>query len=187
MTIGVISDTHGNKDFLVKALEKMLELGKVDLVIHLGDNYKDAEIIGQKGIPYMRVPGVYCECYKDPAVPNRFVEEFEGWRFLLSHTETSHPLDLPHDLKPESIVKANRVDVFLYGHSHKPRLEVANGILLMNPGHLKQESDKGIKPSFGLIEVERDWIKARLVDLLSGDEICSVALNKEKQATGEGD
>lgn len=179
MTIGVVSDTHGNRDLLINAIHKMLEFGKIDLLVHLGDNYNDTEIIAEKGVEHIKVPGVYCEAYKDPSIPNRLLEAFEGWRFLISHTDSSHPLDLPGDLKPESILRSHKVDVFLHGHSHRPRLEVVDGILLLNPGHLKQEDEKGIKPSFGLIEIDRNSLRARIVDLLTGEEIFTVKLEKK--------
>ncbi len=178
MRIGVLSDTHSNIELLRSAIQRMLEFGRIDLVIHLGDNYKDAEVIAENGISYIRVPGVYCEAYKDPSITNRRIEVFEGWRFLLSHTDSSHPLDLPDDLRPESLLRSHKVDVFLHGHTHKPRLEVKDGILFMNPGHLKQENEKGIKPSFGLIDVTENSINARIIDVLTGEEVASIRLDR---------
>lgn len=171
MNLLVISDTHGNLKGMRKALERLVAGRPVDLAIHLGDNYEDAEVFDEYGLAYVRVPGVFSDVYRDRSVPNRLVKEFEGWRCLLSHTQTSHANDLPGDPRPEALTAAGQVHVVLYGHSHIPRLEEQDAILFVNPGHLKDEDKKGYTPSYALLDVMEDAIKARLVEAETGNVI----------------
>mgnify|MGYP000232785559 CR=1 FL=1 len=96
------------------------------------------------------------------------VKEFEGWRFLLTHTETSHENDLPTDPKPEELVRAKEVDVVLHGHTHVPRLQLLGSVVFVNPGHLKKSDKKGYPPTYAMITVESGRIEAEVRELYSG-------------------
>ena len=63
----------------------------------------------------------------------------------MSHTDVSHANDRRDDPKPEDLIAAGRVDVLLSGHSHKPLICKEDGLLRVNPGHLKDEDKKGKK------------------------------------------
>ncbi len=178
MVLGVVSDTHGNVEGLRQAVSMMLEAAPIDLFVHLGDDYDDALIFEEYDRDYLRVPGVFSEYYADPSIPNRVIKEFEGWRFLLTHTDVSHANDLPSDLKPQNLIRAKQVDVILHGHTHIPRLEEIDGILFINPGHLKEKDKKGREPSFAIVEVVPDLLKARLVGLKGGEQIASIEIRK---------
>lgn len=158
-----MSDTHGNANRLRETAKGILSSHKIDLFIHLGDDYDDAEVFEELGCEYVRVPGVYSDYYADNSVPNRVLRDFEGWRFLLSHTDVSHSNDLPDDPRPEDLTAGRQIDVLLYGHSHEPHIATKDGILFVNPGHLKEEDKKGSDASYALIDVSRDSIQAKIV------------------------
>lgn len=168
MTIAVVSDTHGNLAALRRAVSDIRSAHHIDLFIHLGDDYDDAQVFEEFSCDYVRVPGVFSDHYVEGSVPNRVMKEFEGWRFLLSHTRQSHANDLPEDLKPEELIAAKRVDVVLYGHTHTPQLAEENGILFVNPGHLKKEDKKGHAATYAIMDVERNGITVKIVELASG-------------------
>jgi putative phosphoesterase len=162
MKLGVVSDTHKHIVNLSKALVLLKEQG-VDRIIHLGDDYADIDEISAQDI--IRVPGVYCEAYQARKVRNRLIENFAGWRFLLSHTLSSHANDLPDDLKPEDLIKDKRVHVVLYGHTHIPDIKQEHGGIFINPGHLKNEDKKGFPPTFGFIELTINTLIGRIYEL----------------------
>jgi hypothetical protein len=145
MKVGVLSDSHGELENLVKA-SKILLNKKVERVIHLGDNYEDTKVI-EDTFKVIKVPGVFSEYYQKEEIPNRIIKEIEGKRVLITHTERSHENDLPGDIKPEEVNK----DVVLYGHTHVPKIEEREGILYVNPGHLKSSDKKGFPPSLAII------------------------------------
>lgn len=112
------------------------------------------------------------------------MEEIAGCRVLFSHTRQPHKNDLPEDPDPEDLAARREVDVVAYGHSHIPEIEVAgNGVLFINPGHLKTEDKKGYAPSFAVLEFGPGELTARLVDLDSGVvfETRRVAIKDQKE------
>jgi putative phosphoesterase len=164
----VVSDTHGNTKGLRRLVEEVSAREDIDLFIHLGDDYDDAEVFGESDKAYVRVPGVFSEYYFGESVPNRRVVDLDGWRCLLSHTVTSHANDLPDDLKPEVLVAGKQVDAVLYGHTHIPELAGKNGVLFVNPGHLKTEDKKGHSASYAILDVSGNEIRGRIVELADG-------------------
>lgn len=162
MRLGVISDTHRHIVNFSKAVEFLRKEG-VDKIIHLGDDYDDVDEIGERGV--LQVPGVFSDVYQDARIANRMTRNFGGWHFLLSHTLSSHPNDLPGDLVPEDLIRQSRVNVVLYGHTHIPDIKCEQGIIYFNPGHLKNEDKKGYPPTFGYIELTVVDMLMRIYDL----------------------
>ena len=162
MKLGVMSDTHRHIVNMSKAV-KFLRGMDVKRIIHLGDEYTDAEEIGESDI--VRVPGVFSDAYQDKEIENRRVDNFCGWRFLLTHTIASHPNDLPDDLRPEEMINTDRVHVVLFGHTHVPEIYREKGMIFMNPGHLKNEDKKGFPPTFGYVELTINLLVLRIYDL----------------------
>ena len=162
MKLGVLSDTHKHIVNLSKAVSWLKSKG-VDRLIHLGDDYADFDELGERDV--VRVPGVFSDFYQDKKIPNRIIQNFAGWRFLITHTVTSHANDLPGDLKPEPMIDNQEVRVVLYGHTHIPMIKEEHGIIFINPGHLKNEDKKGFPSTFGYIELTIDRLLAQIYRL----------------------
>lgn len=172
----VISDTHNNLKYQELAINKVPD---ANLIIHLGDNYDDAEDLINQGYQVIRVPGVWCPDYSNEAVDNRKIFVIDGWHFFISHTKTSHEYDLAKDLKPEETLKKNEIDVFLYGHTHIPELNKENSIIICNPGHLKSIWEKGYSPSFAVITTSENELKIQIRELLEEKIITEAIFKKE--------
>jgi len=160
--VGILSDSHGNTENLKQAAKWLVENEKVDVLVHLGDNWDDIKVLEKFKVKLTRVPGVFSSYYKDPKIPNRLIETFNKKKVLISHTEISHKNDLPEDLKPEKIIAKRGVDMAWVGHTHIPKIEERQGVLILNPGHLKSEDKKGYLPSFGLVD-----FKERIAKVIS--------------------
>lgn len=159
MLVGVISDTHGNKEWLTSLIE-WLNNNKVEKIIHLGDDFIDVANITE----IIKIPGVYDEEYKNPEIPNRFILEFNGWKVFLSHTRKKDEHDLPTDLIPEEIIKEKKCDVVLYGHTHIPKVDREEGIIFINPGHLKAFDKKGHQATFAVINFQPQILGVKIYD-----------------------
>ena len=177
----VVSDTHGNLEGLRAAVREITSKEEIDLFIHLGDDYEDAEVLDEFGYSYLRVPGVFHDLYADATVPNRLVEELEGWKFLISHTHESHPHDLAGDPAPEKLVASGKVDVVLFGHLHMPSIEVRNRVLMVNPGHLKESDKRGFAPTYAVLDVTRERIGVRIIELGSGEVVEKAVFKRVKE------
>ena len=173
MKIGVVSDTHGHIENLQKAIKALEGMG-AQVICHLGDDYDDLKAVQfPRRMELVQVPGVFSTYYRDPEIPNRVVREWEGKRFLLTHTRGRHENDLPTDPDPQELVSRHEVDVVLYGHSHIPDLKEEEGVLWINPGHLKDEDKKGYPPTFALISLEGSDLQVKVFELYSLKELLS--------------
>lgn len=171
MKIGVVSDSHGYIENLTAALKAMREAG-AEVIVHLGDNYDDMkDLSASQGAVVVQVPGVFSAYYRDPGIPNRLIEEWEEVKVLLTHTPGVHANDLPTDLNPDEVISRGEVRLILFGHTHIPEAKEEGGVLWVNPGHLKDEDKKGYPPSYALLEIEGEEVKARIVDLFGGREL----------------
>lgn len=168
MKIAVFSDSHGKIENLKEAASKALR-EYADILIHLGDDYEDAAVLESSGKKIIKVPGVFSEFYKDPGIPNRVVVNIKGRKVLVSHTETSHPHDLPDDIKPEDVISGGEVAFAFVGHTHIPKIERRKKVIVVNPGHLKSEDKRGYPPSFAMIDLSAG--KIQIFDLKTGKVI----------------
>lgn len=142
MILGVLSDTHRNHVLMQQAVDLMVErLGAVHL-IHLGDDWEDKEYLDQRGYSVSGVPGLWCPAYMDNSVPRVRLDDFNGISVAYVH-----------DIQAMGTVPSSTA-LLLSGHTHRPCIDLWQGIPHMNPGHLKHGKDRGQEATFGLIRLE---------------------------------
>ncbi|MEM4671507.1 MAG: metallophosphoesterase [Desulfurococcaceae archaeon] len=146
MIIGVISDSHDNLHALKLVLRRLLE-HRVELVVHLGDIISPftvklmKEVLGD--IKVMAVKGNNDgDLYQLLALFTQYgwafkVEpgtvELRGKTVLLLHgygnvNETVSFVN--------ALTRSLKVDMVLYGHTHKVSVEKIDGKLVLNPGEV---------------------------------------------------
>ncbi len=162
----VISDTHEDTA-TIRMLPEFLDEARVDLTIHLGDYYNDADYLEKEGYAVIKVPGTWDPHYYDRDVPNRKFIEVAGWRIFLSHTPESHYNDLADDIKPERVIHGGETDIFLYGHTHRAEIKRRNGVILINPGHMSCDEHRGCPLTFALLDIQEGVLSAGLWQLFS--------------------
>lgn len=118
MTIGLISDTHG----LIRA-EVINNLQGCDLILHAGDVGKNDIIERIKKIA--PVDFVYGNIDKnnDPAYIDKIIKLNETNLYLIHNI---------NDIKVD-LIDMN-INIVVYGHSHKSKIYIKDGILYINPG-----------------------------------------------------
>ena len=169
MRLGIVSDTHGEVDNLLKAARDLAGRWQADMLVHLGDEWEDMEgLCGLEFADTVRVPGVYCPQYRDPSISNRIISEIGGFRFLFPHPDRPHANDLPDDPDPQQLASQGKVDIVCYGHTHIPELRREGDVVWLNPGHLKNQDKKGYPPSFAAVSVTEGATEIRLINLQSG-------------------
>ncbi|MBA7638987.1 hypothetical protein ES703_46643 [subsurface metagenome] len=161
--IGVMSDSHGNIEYVRQAAEYMME-AEVDGIIHLGDDYHDARILDNLPVNVIKVPGVYEAIYQDASVPNRLVEDIAGLKVLITHTKDSHRNDLPQDKIPEEYIVSKTVDIVLFGHSHSFCAKMEGSALTVNPGHLQTEDKQG-EATLAIIDIDNRNIDVKILNM----------------------
>lgn len=139
----VVSDSHGD----VKNMRRAAELTHPDMVLHLGDGWRDAEALAQvlPELPMEKVPGNCDARFGETAVR---IVELEGKRVMLCH---GHTLGVKTSL---SILLRTaleqKADAVLFGHTHKPFVDIRNGVVMLNPGSIGSYT----RPTYGTLRIE---------------------------------
>ena len=129
MKTAVFSDTHGNTARMVKAVREKAP----DVIIHLGDLERDAEILLREfpEIPLYQVCG---NCDISPNAPSRLVVTLGPVKAFLTHGHLYS--GIRYD-RLDSLVYAaqeQECQLALYGHTHRAAYEEIGGVKLINPG-----------------------------------------------------
>lgn len=154
--IGIISDTHGDVNAAIKAVQQMPQ---VDFIIHLGDFVEDGKSLEKKvGIEVICVKG---NCDFHSTVPEDRLLEVGGKRIFITH---GHRYEVKWNYN-RIYYKAleMRADVVLFGHTHIATRFIEEGLLIMNPGSVSQPRGR-IEKTFGLLEID-DQIKGEILIL----------------------
>ncbi len=144
MKLLVMSDTHGNKEFLCNILDR--EDG-IETILHLGDNYEDIYLCESdlKKKKIYRVPGNYHPDLLSKKIERSLDFEFKGIVFRLIH-----------DL--QQLDNHKGCNYILFGHTHVAFCEEMKGRVYINPGHLKKITDRGQIASYGLFTIDNNIV-----------------------------
>ena len=145
MRLGVISDTHG----LLRA--EVLEVFEgVDHILHGGDvGTWDVIVELQALVPVTAVYGNTDDLGMRAKLPQVAEIELDGFRIVVTHGDQLGSPTPPklHDAFP-------RAEIIVYGHTHKPLLELVDRtVTVMNPGGAGAPRF-GLLPSVGILELE---------------------------------
>lgn len=145
MKILVFSDSHKRSESMLYSIEKHKK--NTDLIIHLGDGYRDADRIAERfpQIPLLRVPGngdfgTGCEYEKQLTLC--------GVGILLCHGHTRGVKSSTRALA--EYAKSVGASLALYGHTHRAADEWENGVRLFNPGTV---GGIGGRATYGVVEL----------------------------------
>ena len=171
VVIGIMSDTHGNTGLMFRAADAMTDTWNASVIIHLGDDYADAQSLAYAGHDVRSVPGLWCDAYRDPSIPKQRVEAFDGVSVGFAHADK----DLRYTERAASIV--------LVGHTHHAALEHIGRTLHMNPGHLAKSTSRGHTASYAVLDIQEDRVDARIVEL-SGRVRSELSVSRDRLADG---
>jgi putative phosphoesterase len=164
MLLGIVSDTHGNIEAIQEVIRHFMA-SAVDLVLHLGDDYLDMLFFEAAHLKILAVPGLYCPEYRDPTIPNRRIENLAGVNILMTHSPEIGTFDQPENVDSK---ENPQIDIVLYGHTHIPHIQEKNGVLWVNPGHLKAHDRRGHLLSYALMYLTPPQVDVRILTLATG-------------------
>lgn len=149
MKILIVSDTHRYHENYLYVLSKV---APVDMVIHCGDiEGSEYTIVQGAGCPVQMVQGNN-DFFSD--LPKEKEFQLGKYKVWLTHGHTYGVTVSNHLIKAEAMDKG--VDIVMYGHSHKPVIEREEGIIAINPGSLTYPRQEGKKPSFIIMEIDKN-------------------------------
>lgn len=151
MRIGVLSDTHV-RELSNKLIETLRSLN-LDLIIHCGD------FTGKKVIEQLTKIGKFIGVAgnMDPPEIHRILKKKEITEIDGKRIGVFHGYGLFTDERLVNEFKGEKIDLFLYGHTHQLRKETKEGVHYLNPGALGK--------SMIVITIEKNKdINARIIE-----------------------
>lgn len=149
MKILIVSDTHHSNDNYLKVIQKTKP---VDMVIHCGDIEGSEYLIAKSaGCPVQMVMGNN-DFFSDLPREKEFcVGKYKIW---LTHGHTYYVSMSNETIKREA--RERGVDIVMYGHSHRPVIDIDRGITAINPGSLTYPRQEGRRPSFIIMDIDKN-------------------------------
>jgi len=152
MKILVLSDSHGNISNMLRAAEREAPR----MILHLGDCWRDGERLHARlpDLPFEQVPG-NCDFRSFQAAEKLL---FLGdKRVLMCH---GHTYGVKQSLVAAGLTAEEKdLDLFLFGHTHKPLVDKRGKTLFLNPGSIGDYS----RPAYGIVTLENGKLDARTV------------------------
>lgn len=148
MKIVVFSDSHGSiSDMAEAALSE-----QPNLILFLGDCWADCGHL-MSAVPDIPVEAVPGNCDYQPAEPLERLIEAAGKRIFFCHGHTKGVKQGIGGL----IAAGHRLgaDIALYGHTHRPNLELDGKMWVMNPGAMSRYG----KQTYGVISIQNGEIR----------------------------
>lgn len=149
MKILIISDTHRQHYNFDQVIEKT---GKIDMLIHLGDAEGAEDYIeAVADCPVHIVAG-----NNDFMSMLEKEEEFNigTYRVFISHGHRYYVSMGMERLKEEARMRS--ADIVMFGHTHRPILDIEEDLITLNPGSLSYPRQEGREPSYILMDIDRE-------------------------------
>ncbi len=142
----IISDSHGYNEWVEIAIKQARPF---DMLFHCGDLQCPPEEIEKMagGSCYM----VRGNCDPRLNLPLTQVVDVEGHRIYMAH---GHTLGVGYDL--DSLLEeaaAVEADIALFGHTHRPYVDIEDDIYLFNPGSVSQPRQESREKTYGILEI----------------------------------
>ena len=160
MKILIVSDTHKAHGNLEKVLEKVRP---IDMLIHLGDTEGGEDHIAElAGCPAHIIRGNN-DFFSD--LPRESEFTIGRYRVWLTHGHNYYIAMNNEIIKEEA--RARNVDIVMCGHTHKPVVEIDHDITLINPGSISYPRQDNRRPSYVIMEIDREGEAHYTINYLS--------------------
>lgn len=147
MKLLIVSDSHGNRTHLRRALE----LEKPQAVFHLGDGRPDI-LAAMSDLPEVPLYSVAGNCDRRCRLPEVQQVTVAGLQILMAH---GHTFGVKSGYqKYLDYGRRQGVKLLLSGHTHIPCIWEDGGLMLINPGSV----GNGLNPTYCVLEAEQGEI-----------------------------
>lgn len=156
MKILVISDTHGDTN---KAEEAIKSNKEVNLIIHLGDYFRDAQKLSSL-FPNIPIEYIYGNSdFMIDDVPAEKMLDVCGKKIFITH---GHRYSVKWDYD-KLFKKAEELhaDMLLFGHTHIPDIIEKDQYYVLNPGSTSDPRDDSDE-SYAIIEIDNGIVAPKI-------------------------
>ena len=149
MRVLIVSDTHRLHKNLDIALE---QAGKIDLLLDMGDVEGGEDYIeAVAGCPVRIVAGnndFFSQLNREEEV------QLGNHRIFMTHGHYYYVSVGMERIKEEGLSRG--ADIVMFGHTHRPYLDIGEKITVLNPGSLSYPRQEGRRASYMIMEIHED-------------------------------
>ena len=147
MRILIVSDTHGRHG----SLDKVLEHEKnIDMFLHMGD-VEEGDLYIER---IMKCP-VYMVAGNNDFYGNLAREQIlqiGKYKVWMTH---GHPYYVSMNTRRlKEVARERGVDIVMYGHTHRPDIDIEEDLIVLNPGSLSYPRQQGREYTYIVMELD---------------------------------
>lgn len=147
MKVLIVSDSHRDNSNIEKVLKKVKP---VDMLIHCGDAEGAERYIQQLAECPIYVVAGNNDFFS--VLQKELVFNIDKYKVFLTHGHYYYVSMGTERLVDEA--KLRGVDIVMYGHTHKPLIDIRDDIVIINPGSISYPRQEGRKPTYIIMETD---------------------------------
>lgn len=148
MKVLIVSDTHRRNENYLRVIERV---APVDMVVHCGDIEGSEYLIAESAAcPVQMVVGNN-DFFSD--LPREKEFQIGRYRVWLTHGHNYYVSMSNEVIKQEA--RQRGVNIVMYGHTHRPVIDIEGDLIAINPGSLSYPRQEGRRPSYILMELDK--------------------------------
>ena len=148
MKVLIVSDTHRKNDNYFK----VLEMHKPDMVIHCGDAEGAEYAITQAADCPVQIVLGNNDFFSD--LPRELELNVGPYKVWVTHGHNYYVYMNSETIKREAIARG--MDIVMYGHTHRPVIDIDDEVIAINPGSLSYPRQEVNRPSYIIMEIDRN-------------------------------
>lgn len=146
MRILIVSDTHGS----VRNFDEVITREKnIDMMLHLGDVEGDDNYMEEVLNCPVHIIGGNNDFFSQ--LPTEIEIRIGKYKVFMTHGHGYHVSMDTRRLKQAA--RARGADIVMYGHTHRPDIDLEDGVMVINPGSLSYPRQSGRKATYIIMEI----------------------------------
>lgn len=143
----IVSDTHRKNDNYFTLLERQKPL---DMVIHCGDTEGSEYALSQAAECPVQIVLGNNDFFSQ--LPRELEFEIGRYHVWVTHGHTYYVSVGCERIKQEA--RERGVDIVMFGHTHRPFLDIEKDLVTLNPGSISYPRQDGHRPSYIIMELD---------------------------------
>ena len=148
MKILIVSDTHRKNENYFEVVRRQ----HPDMVIHCGDAEGEERALEQAADCPLNIVLGNNDFFS--YLPRELDLVIGPYRVWVTHGHNYYVSMGNETIK--KVAKQRGMDIVMYGHSHKPVVDMDDGVIALNPGSLSYPRQYDRKPSYILMELDEN-------------------------------
>mgnify|MGYP002510977804 CR=1 FL=1 len=145
MKVLIVSDTHRKNENYIETVRRQ----HPDLVVHCGDTGGSEDVLEAADCPVKIVLGNNDFFSYLPRELDLVIGPYRVW---VTHGHNYYVNMGVENIKREAVARG--ADIVLFGHTHRPLIDIGENIIAVNPGSISYPRQEGRRPSYALMELD---------------------------------